>query len=85
MPTHHRPTWSRAAGCLLLCTALAASLRGMGRFPEAAEAAEQVMLSNPAYVEAYLEMGRARIAEGQAFFGIDALKQAKAIAPRDWR
>ncbi|MBK8447171.1 MAG: glycoside hydrolase family 3 C-terminal domain-containing protein [Micropruina sp.] len=30
MTTHHRPTWSRAAGCLLLCTALAASLPALG-------------------------------------------------------
>ena len=30
MPTHKRSTWSRAAGCLLLCTALATSLPALG-------------------------------------------------------
>src|SRR5690606_34640042 len=31
------------------------------------------------------EVGRAHIARGQAFYGIAALEQAKAAAPRDWR
>ena len=37
------------------------------------------------HVEAMLEVGRANIAQGQAFYGIGALEQAKALAPNDWR
>jgi Flp pilus assembly protein TadD len=35
--------------------------------------------------QAMLELGRAHIARGQAFYGIAPLEQAKALAPSDWR
>ena len=32
-----------------------------------------------------MELGRAHIARGQAFYGIAALEQARGLAPNDWR
>lgn len=61
------------------------SLRALGRNKEAAETAEAVILYDPRNVEAHLEIGRARIAEGQAFYGIESIRAAQALAPRDWR
>lgn len=64
---------------------LAQALRELGQFDQAAETAQGVLVVQPANVEAMLEVGRAHIARGQAFYGIAALEQAKAAAPRDWR
>lgn len=64
---------------------LAQALREMGQFDQAAETAQGVLLVQPANVEAMLEVGRAHIARGHAFYGIAALEQARAAAPRDWR
>ncbi|MGH7027753.1 tetratricopeptide repeat protein [Brevundimonas sp.] len=64
---------------------LSQALREMGQFDQAAETAQGVLTVQPANVEAMLEIGRAHIARGQAFYGIAALEQAKAAAPRDWR
>ncbi|HEY1072707.1 tetratricopeptide repeat protein [Brevundimonas sp.] len=64
---------------------LAQALREMGQFDQAAETAQGVLLVQPANLEAMLEVGRAHIARGQAFYGIAALEQARAAAPRDWR
>ncbi|MNJ31409.1 Beta-barrel assembly-enhancing protease [compost metagenome] len=64
---------------------LAQALRELGQFDRAAETAQGVLVVQPANVEAMLEVGRAHIARGQAFYGIAALEQAKAAAPRDWR
>src|SRR5690606_38937038 len=36
-------------------------------------------------VDAMLELGRAHIARGQAFYGIAALEAARDAAPADWR
>ena len=47
--------------------------------------AQGVLTVQPANLEAMLEVGRAHIARGQAFYGITALEQARAAAPRDWR
>lgn len=63
----------------------AQALREMGQFDQAAETAQGVLTLQPGNVEAMLEVGRAHIARGQAFYGIAALEQAKAAAPRDWR
>jgi len=64
---------------------LAQALRELGQFDRAAETAQGVLVVQPANIEAMLEVGRAHIARGQAFYGIAALEQAKAAAPRDWR
>lgn len=63
----------------------AQALRELGQFDQAAETAQGVLTLQPANIEAMLEVGRAHIARGQAFYGIAALEQARAAAPRDWR
>ena len=64
---------------------LAQALRELGQNDKAVEAAEAVLVVQPANVEAMLEVGRAHIARGQAFYGIARLEQARAAAPGDWR
>ncbi|MBU1345872.1 MAG: tetratricopeptide repeat protein [Alphaproteobacteria bacterium] len=64
---------------------LAEALRQMGQHEQAASIGQQVLVAQPANVEAMLEIGRAHIARGQAFYGIGPLEQAKALAPSDWR
>lgn len=64
---------------------VAEALRQLGQYDQAAQAAEQMLITQPGNVEAMLELGRAHIARGQAFYGIAALEQARASAPRDWR
>ncbi|WP_292050533.1 MULTISPECIES: tetratricopeptide repeat protein [unclassified Brevundimonas] len=64
---------------------MAQALRELGQFDRAAETAEAVVTAQPNNLEAMLEIGRAHIARGQAFYGINALERAREIAPRDWR
>ena len=64
---------------------LAEALRQMGQNDQAVIAAQQVLVTQPQNVDAMLEIGRAHIARGQAFYGIGALEQAKSLAPDDWR
>ncbi len=64
---------------------LAEALRQMGQHDQAATVAQQVLVTQPQNVDAMLEIGRAHIARGQAFYGIAALEQARALAPNDWR
>lgn len=64
---------------------MAQALREMGQYDRAAETAEQVLTAQPSNIEAMLEIGRAHIARGQAFYGISALERARDAAPRDWR
>ena len=64
---------------------LAEALRQLGQTEQAAAVAQQVLVTQPQNVDAMLEIGRAHIARGQAFYGIAALEQAKALAPGDWR
>ncbi|WP_339933482.1 tetratricopeptide repeat protein [uncultured Brevundimonas sp.] len=63
----------------------AQALRELGRYDQAAEAASRTLVAQPANYDALLELGRAHIARGQAFYGIAALEQARAIRPDDWR
>lgn len=63
----------------------AQALRELGQYDQAAQVAQTVLTLQPQNLEAMLEIGRAHIARGQAFYGIAALEQAKAAAPRDWR
>ncbi|WP_428150952.1 tetratricopeptide repeat protein [Brevundimonas sp.] len=64
---------------------LAEALRQLGQNDQAVIAAQQVLVTQPQNVDAMLEIGRAHIARGQAFYGIAALEQAKSLAPNDWR
>ncbi len=64
---------------------LAQALRELGRYDQAAEAAQATLTVQPANLEAMLELGRAHIARGQAFYGVAPLEQARTQAPRDWR
>lgn len=63
----------------------AQALRELGRFDQAADMAGKVLTVQPGNVEAMLEVGRAHIARGQAFYGIAALESARAAQPEDWR
>lgn len=64
---------------------LAQALRELGRYDQAAEAAQATLTLQPNNLDALLELGRAHIARGQAFYGVAPLEQARALAPRDWR
>jgi len=63
----------------------AQALRELGRFDQAADMAGRVLVIQPANVEAMLELGRAHIARGQAFYGIAALEGARDARPADWQ
>lgn len=63
----------------------AQALRELGRFDQAAEMAQRVLLVQPANIDAMLESGRAHIARGQAFYGIADLEKARDSRPNDWR
>ncbi|WP_421731968.1 tetratricopeptide repeat protein [Brevundimonas sp.] len=64
---------------------LAQALRELGRYDQAAEAAQATLTVQPNNLDALLELGRAHIARGQAFYGVAPLEQARQLAPRDWR
>ena len=64
---------------------LAQALREIGRYDQAATAAEATLTVQPTNLEAMLELGRAHIARGQAFYGVAPLEKARDQAPRDWR
>jgi Flp pilus assembly protein TadD len=64
---------------------MAGALRALGRYQEAAEAAEAVLVLQPQNVEALLERARVAVAEGQGFYAIDPARKAMQIAPKDWR
>jgi Flp pilus assembly protein TadD len=64
---------------------LAAALRALGRYQEAYEAAQSVLVMNPNDVEALLETARVALADNQGFFAIAPATKAMALAPKDWR
>ncbi len=64
---------------------LSQALRAMGKFEEALEAAQRVLVAQPTNVEGLLEMARAQIGRGQGFYAIDPARQAQQLAPKDWR
>jgi Flp pilus assembly protein TadD len=64
---------------------LAKALRALGRFEEAGENADQVLVMQPTNYEALLESARDRIALNQGFYAIDTVQRAAALQPRDWR
>jgi Flp pilus assembly protein TadD len=64
---------------------VAEAMRQLGQYEAAVQAADGVLVAQPNNVEAMLELGRAHIARGQAFYGIAALERAQGLAPNDWR
>ena len=64
---------------------LAQALRELGQYDQAAQTAEGLLTVQPGNLDAMLEVGRAHIARGHAFYGISALEKARDLAPRDWR
>ena len=64
---------------------LSQALRAMGKYDDAIEAAQRVLVAQPTNVEGLLEMARSQIGRGQGFYAIDPARQAQALAPRDWR
>ena len=63
----------------------AQALRDLGRYDQAAEIAQGVLVIQPGNVDAMLEVGRAHLARGQAFYGVAALEQARTARPGDWQ
>lgn len=64
---------------------LASALRAIGRYQEAYDAAEAVLVLQPNNVEALLETARVALADNQGFFAIAPARKAMALAPKDWR
>ncbi len=64
---------------------LAAALRLLGRFPEAQQAASRVLVIAPKDTDALLELARDYIDADSGFYALEPLRQAQALAPRDWR
>ncbi len=64
---------------------LAVALRQLGRYPEAFDAAGQVLVIDPDNMDALLEAARSQIGRGQGFYAIEPARHAQTLAPRDWR
>jgi len=64
---------------------LAKALRALGRYEEAGQNADQLLVVQPKNYEALLESARDRIAQNQGFYAIDPAQRAEAIDPKDWR
>jgi Flp pilus assembly protein TadD len=64
---------------------LAKALRALGRYEEAGENADQLLVMQPNNYEALLESARDRIAQNHGFYAIDPAQRAAALQPHDWR
>lgn len=64
---------------------LSSALRALGRWDEAAAAAEAVLVQQPQNIDALLEKARTALASGQGFYAIEPARKALDIAPKDWR
>jgi Flp pilus assembly protein TadD len=64
---------------------LAKALRALGKYEEAGENADQLLVMQPNNYEALLESARDRIAQNHGFYAIDPAQRAAALQPRDWR
>lgn len=63
--------------------ALSATMRILGRYPEATEAAQNVLASHPKYAPALMEIARAQISAGRGFYALPSLKEITVADPRD--
>jgi len=66
-------------------TKVAEALRAMGRFDDAAQAAQRALALAPDNIEALMELARDQIALGQGFYAIEPARRVQVLAPRDWR
>jgi Flp pilus assembly protein TadD len=64
---------------------LSAALRALGKFDEAADAADRLAALYPKNVDALLESARAHIAAGHGFYALAPLRTAAKLSPKDWR
>jgi Flp pilus assembly protein TadD len=64
---------------------LAKALRALGRYEEAGENADQLLVMQPTNYDALLESARDRIGQNQGFYAIDPAQRAEALEPHDWR
>lgn len=64
---------------------LAVALRALGKYDEAGQTADQLLVMQPNNYEALLESARDKIAANQGFYAIDAAQRAESLAPKDWR
>jgi len=64
---------------------LAKALRALGKYEEAGENADQLLVVQPNNYEALLESARDRIAQNHGFYALDPAQRAAALQPRDWR
>jgi Flp pilus assembly protein TadD len=64
---------------------LAAALRALGQHAEAAQAAQQALIVDPANRDALMEAARAYLASGQGFYAVVPLEKARTADARDWR
>ena len=88
-PLSRSAFWAREAGLDPTDTEaglkLAASLRAIGRYPEASDAVAKVLVLYPDNLDALLETARDSVAAGKGFYALAPLRHAQTLAPRDWR
>lgn len=65
--------------------ALSQALRALGRYDEAVDAADRILIVTPDNYDALMESARANVARGQGFYAIEPGRKAAALQPRDWR
>ena len=63
---------------------LSQAQRELRRYSEAAASAHQALLIAPNDRRALMQLARAKISEGQAFYAIAPLEQARSMDSRDW-
>ena len=64
---------------------LAKALRALGKYEEAGQNADQLLVMQPNNYEALLESARDRVAVNQGFYAIDPAQRAAVLQPHDWR
>jgi Flp pilus assembly protein TadD len=64
---------------------LCAALRSMGKYDEAADTIDRMIVIAPKNEEVLLESARSHIGAGHGFYAVQPLKDAEALAPKDWR
>jgi len=64
---------------------LAQSLRALGKYEQAGQTADQLLVLQPNNYEALLESARDKIEDNQGFYAIDDAQRAEALNPKDWR
>lgn len=65
--------------------AFSSALRAMGRYPEAAQAAQQALVVDPKSGPALMAVARAEIGANRGFYALEYLRRAEVLQPGDWR